>query len=279
MENRNETLKKIVLSAIMIAIGTVLSLDMFKFGGLWLFGGGVTFCSMLPLVIVSYIYGCRWGAFTAFAYSLIQLVQGVDNVQYATSVPMAIAIILLDYIIAYTVIGFAGMFKNVIKNQPVALAAEYIQMYTEMTDHNTLPSQIAEQRKIIDNANKKKSKLLQLSVDGMIADIDFKHMTAQSNKEIEEAERQIQELNSQLETSDEFRKKIDAIKKTLAAAQRDAAQGIISKEFVERYIDKILVTPEEDGSMTLNIRIFTGETTKKSLQEIRRRTGHTFLTM
>ena len=160
-----------------------------------------------------------------------------------------------------------------------ALAAEYIQMYTEMTDHNTLPSQIAEQQKIIDNANKKKAKLLQLNVDGMIADIDFKNMTAQSNKEIEEAERQIRELNSQLETSDEFRKKIDAIKKTLAAAQRDAAQGIISKEFVERYIDKILVTPEEDGSMTLDIKIFTGETTQKTLQEIRRRTGHMFLTI
>ena len=160
-----------------------------------------------------------------------------------------------------------------------ALAAEYIQMYTEMTDHNTLPSQIAEQQKVIDNANKKKAKLLQLNVDGMIADIDFKHMTAQSNEEIEEAERQIRELNSQLETSDEFRKKIDAIKKTLAAAQRDAAQGIISKEFVERYIDKILVTPEEDGSMTLDIKIFTGETTQKTLQEIRRRTGHMFLTM
>ena len=160
-----------------------------------------------------------------------------------------------------------------------ALAAEYIQMYTEMTDHNTLPSQIAEQQKIIDNANKKKAKLLQLNVDGMIADIDFKNMTAQSNKEIEEAERQIRELNSQLETSDEFRKKIDAIKKTLVAAQRDAAQGIISKEFVERYIDKILVTPEEDGSMTLDIKIFTGETTQKTLQEIRRRTGHMFLTI
>ena len=72
MENRNETLKKLVLSAVMIAIGTVLSLDPFKFGGLWLFGGGVTFCSMLPLVIISYIYGCRWGILTAFAYSLIQ---------------------------------------------------------------------------------------------------------------------------------------------------------------------------------------------------------------
>lgn len=123
MENRNETLKKLVLSAVMIAIGTVLSLDAFKFGGLWAFGGGVTFCSMLPLVMVSYIYGCRWGAFTAFAYSLIQLLQGIDNVQYATSVPMAIAIILLDYVVAYTVIGFAGMFKNVIKNQVVAVVA------------------------------------------------------------------------------------------------------------------------------------------------------------
>lgn len=81
MENRNETLKKLVLSAVMIAIGTVLSLDPFKFGGLWLFGGGVTFCSMLPLVIISYIYGCRWGILTAFAYSLIQLILGVDNVQ------------------------------------------------------------------------------------------------------------------------------------------------------------------------------------------------------
>lgn len=123
MENRNENLKKLVVSAVMIAIGTVLSLDAFKFGGLWLFGGGVTFCSMLPLVMVSYIYGCRWGVFTAFAYSLIQLVLGVDNVQYATSALMAAAIVLLDYIVAYTVIGFAGMFKNKIKNQTVAIVA------------------------------------------------------------------------------------------------------------------------------------------------------------
>ena len=160
-----------------------------------------------------------------------------------------------------------------------ALVDEYIKMYNEMTDHNHLPTLIAEQEKIIDNANKKKAKLLQLSVDGMIADIDFKNMTAQCNKDIEEAEQQIRELNKQLDSSDEFRRKIDEIKKTLAAAQRDAAQGIISKEFVTQYIDKILATPEADGSMTLNIRIFTGETTQKSLQEIRRRTGHMFLTM
>ncbi len=121
MENRNEILKKLVLSAVMIAIGTVLSLDMFKFGGLWLFGGGVTFCSMLPLVMISYICGCKWGVFTAFVYSILQALLGVDNIQYATSFGMAIEILLLDYIIAYTVIGLAGMYKNIIKNQNVAL--------------------------------------------------------------------------------------------------------------------------------------------------------------
>ena len=103
MENRNETLKKLVLSAMMIAIGTVLSLDMFKFGGIWAFGGGVTFCSMLPLVIVSYAYGCKWGVFTAFVYSVLQALLGVDNIQYATS------------------FGMAGAFKKVVKNQNLAL--------------------------------------------------------------------------------------------------------------------------------------------------------------
>lgn len=121
MENRNETLKKLVLSAMMIAIGTVLSLDMFKFGGIWAFGGGVTFCSMLPLVIVSYAYGCKWGVFTAFVYSVLQALLGVDNIQYATSFGMAMGILLLDYIIAYTVIGMAGAFKKVVKNQSLAL--------------------------------------------------------------------------------------------------------------------------------------------------------------
>ena len=50
MENRNENLKKLVVSAVMIAIGTVLSLDAFKFGGLWLFGGGVPFVQCFRLL-------------------------------------------------------------------------------------------------------------------------------------------------------------------------------------------------------------------------------------
>ena len=110
---------RLVESAIMLAIGTVLS--MFTFSGPWALGGGITFCSMLPLVIVSHHYGCKWGVFTAFVYSLLQMLLGIQNVQYATSVGMAIAIILLDYVIAFSVVGLSSMFNGVIKNRLVSL--------------------------------------------------------------------------------------------------------------------------------------------------------------
>ena len=45
---------------------------------------------------------------------------------------------------------------------------------------------------------------------------------------------------------------------------------------MEQYIDKIFATPEEEGSSRLQIKIFTGETTDKYLQNLRSRTGHTF---
>ncbi len=118
-ETKKIDTKRLAESALMIAIGTVLSLIKLDMP----FGGGVTLCSMLPLVMISHRYGWKWGTFTAFVYSLLQLLLGIDNVQYATSVGMAIAIILLDYVIAYTVIGIASVFDGTMKNGRASLAA------------------------------------------------------------------------------------------------------------------------------------------------------------
>ena len=117
MENRNQKTSRLVFSAIMIAVGTVLSLLKIDF----VMGGGLTICAMLPLVIVSFRYGTKWGVFTAFVFSVLQCLLGLDNVQYATSVGMAIAIILLDYIGAYTVIGFSGIIRKKAKSFNIAV--------------------------------------------------------------------------------------------------------------------------------------------------------------
>ena len=116
--------RRLVESAIMIAIGSVLSL--FQFAGPWALGGGITFCSMLPLVLISHRYGCRWGLFTGLAYGLLQMLMGIHNVQYATSALMAVGIILLDYVIAYGVIGLAALFNGVIRNRQVSITAGII---------------------------------------------------------------------------------------------------------------------------------------------------------
>lgn len=108
-----------VTSALMIAVGTILSL--FEFRGFWVYGGGVTFCSMLPLVIISYRYGNRWGVFTALVYSLLQMVLGLKNVMYAPNCYTAIAVILLDYVLAFSCIGMAGTFRRKVHRQDVSL--------------------------------------------------------------------------------------------------------------------------------------------------------------
>ncbi len=122
-------------SAVMIALATALSLICAVIPFLNLpFGGGFTIAAMLPIVLVSYIYGIKWGLGTALAYSLIQLALGAftgggyvislftvgdDNFM---GVGAGIAIVLIDYIIAYTLLGFGGIFRGH-KNKTVGLVA------------------------------------------------------------------------------------------------------------------------------------------------------------
>lgn len=106
MEKRKKTILRLCESAIMIALATVLS--MIKFANLP-FGGSVTLCSMLPLVLIAYRYKWKWGVLTGVVYGLVQMVLGANNLSYGTSALAVILIILFDYLVAFGAIGFAGV--------------------------------------------------------------------------------------------------------------------------------------------------------------------------
>ena len=159
-----------------------------------------------------------------------------------------------------------------------ALIEEYIEMYKSIGEGADTAKQIAALRQQIELAQKKKSKLLGYNAAGQLSDRDFLSMNRDCEREINEAEWQIYELEQQQLSKAEFKKHIDTIRRVLREAKRDAAQGIINKEFVDKYIDKIFVTPE-DGRLKLQIKIFTGDTTDKYLANLRSRTGHTFKKM
>jgi len=159
------------------------------------------------------------------------------------------------------------------KTNTEALVEEYIRMYQSLDEDNELPKRIEAQKQRIEMAHKKKSRLLELNVSGQISTADFLSMNKQCTDDIADAEAQIEQLEQELWSQEEFRKHVDSIRAALQAAQRDAVKGIISKEFVERYIDKIFVTPEAVDTLRLDIKIFTGESTQKYLQKLKVRAG------
>lgn len=109
--------RKLTEAAIMVAIATVLSI--LKLVSLP-YGGSVTIASMLPIVIIGYRHGIKWGLLSGLVFGVIQQLLGINTLSYATSWKAAIAIILLDYIIAFMVAGLGGIFKEKAK-QPTAL--------------------------------------------------------------------------------------------------------------------------------------------------------------
>lgn len=101
--------RKLVECAVLVALAFILSLiSVIKMP----FGGEITAACMFPIIIAAYRNGLGWGIISAFAFSLLQLLTGLKNVGYATSATAAVAIILLDYIIAFTVIGLIGIWKR-----------------------------------------------------------------------------------------------------------------------------------------------------------------------
>lgn len=106
--------------AIMIALATILSLiKIFELP--W--GGSVTAASMLPIVIIGYRHGIKWGMLSSIVFSLIQMLLGGSTIS-AAFLPgedqmvwyLAIIMVILDYLLAYSLVGLSGLFRN--KSKP-----------------------------------------------------------------------------------------------------------------------------------------------------------------
>lgn len=82
-------------------------------------GGSITAASMAPIIIISLMYDTRWALFTSFAYSLLQMLEGFypPPVQ---SFGMFVALILLDYVVAFGILGLAGPVAAAFKRSPSA---------------------------------------------------------------------------------------------------------------------------------------------------------------
>ena len=122
--------KRITESAMLLAIAIVLELLAKLLIPELPYGGQITAASMLPIVLISYRHGLKWGFLTSFAYAVLEMLIGFKTVSAAflpgyfgdgAMILSAILMCLLDYVVAFTVLGIGGIFRNTIAKPGVSL--------------------------------------------------------------------------------------------------------------------------------------------------------------
>lgn len=98
--------RKLTECAVMLALATALSyITVYSLP----MGGTVTAFSQVPIIIIGYRHGYKWGLGTGVVYGLLQmLLQGLGNFSYVSGIAAYLILILADYLLAFTALGFGG---------------------------------------------------------------------------------------------------------------------------------------------------------------------------
>lgn len=104
-----QTVRKLTESAILVALGFVLSYVRIKFLA---YGGSITALSMLPVLLVGYRCGLIWGLGSGVVYGLLQALQEGALAPPASGLVEYFAMMALDYVFAFGVLGFSALFRK-----------------------------------------------------------------------------------------------------------------------------------------------------------------------
>lgn len=170
------------------------------------------------------------------------------------------------------------VFKDTAEDAKIIIE-EYTNMYAETINNDDYNVKLKKLEDRLSMISKEKSKLLEYNISGDISDREFIDMNKRLSAESDEIYSTIDELKNEIDSRAEYKQKIEEIKNILERAESEASSKMIDIAFINKYIDKIYVTPVGDGVADVSVKIFTGETIQKQLQKIISRSGHTFKKM
>ena len=148
------------------------------------------------------------------------------------------------------------------------LVSHYTQLFRRMATEGDIQARIDSLKKQQKSIWEKQNRLLDLHVIGKLNERTYLQMNDECEKELDQVEAGLAEMEQEILSGEEFRKRMADIKKTLEEARSAAAQGIITPAFVNRYIDKIYVKSLDDDTANLTIKIFTGKSCEKYLRKL-----------
>jgi len=110
-EKSRSNLRALVESSLLVAIGFALSYVSHIVGLRMPQGGSFTLLSMLPILTIGLRRGLKWGLGGGFVYACMQMLQEFWPPPTATAFGY-VSVVMLDYIVAFTVLGLSGLFRN-----------------------------------------------------------------------------------------------------------------------------------------------------------------------
>ena len=122
--------KRLTESAMLLSLALVLEVVSKMFIPPMAFGGQVTLASMLPVILISYRHGVRWGMVCSFGFALMEMALGGGTLSAAfqpgyfgdeAMIFRAFLMIALDYLAAFTVLCIGGSLRRIIPRPGVSL--------------------------------------------------------------------------------------------------------------------------------------------------------------
>ena len=126
----NRKTKRLTESAMLLSLALVLEVVSKMFIPPMAFGGQVTLASMLPVILITYRHGVRWGMGCGFGLALMEMALGGGTLSAAfqpgyfgdgAMLGRAALMVLLDYILAFSVLGLGGCTRGLIRKPGIAL--------------------------------------------------------------------------------------------------------------------------------------------------------------
>ena len=111
--------QRLAVSGVLIALAVVLSMiKVFELP----FGGSITLFSMTPIMLAGFLYGVPWGMLCGLVDGVLQGLLGAATTQAFAGMKLGetIGVICLDYLLAFSVLGCAGLLRKAMRDKPVA---------------------------------------------------------------------------------------------------------------------------------------------------------------
>ena len=161
-----------------------------------------------------------------------------------------------------------------------AILSAYLEQYRQvMQDAAGAEKDRERLQKALSAIAEKQDQILDLKVSGELTLDEFKRMMDKTRAEKAELEQELANLSNWEDLSDQMAQQCEKLKKALSFKLKDLVDGLVNRDFVDSFIQRIDVTPGGDGTLQLDIQILTSQVIHRELQKIEGRTGQTFKKM